>query len=550
MMKATRDENTHEVLDQQNETLDMILISRARSWQSSGLDVSSVALDYDQGQSSISIEDETKHHQSSEALIITVNRPQVRNALDLDAMRALAEIVSAVQTSPVIPAAIILTGAGKSFVAGGDLKALHGAQSSAVAQEMSQVMCDAFAVLRSLSCPFIIAAEGHAVGGGAELLLAGDIRVIAEDAKVRFAQVSLGLCTGWGGAERLADLMGRQRALALMLSGATLDAEACLSLGIASRISRSGQALQTALDWASQLALVPRAVAAVKQVLSSDSAKSNAQGQAGSTAHTSHLSILEREQAIFPQLWVGDEHWRAVERFWAKRRSSSKAQPETAQPETPFSLDHSSGMFIVLEGIDGAGTTTQAERIISWLQSRGRRAHFTCEPSDGTIGRMIRGALSGQLLGHSDSLLPAESLALLFAADRADHWHNEIEPLMRQGVDVICDRYLYSSLAYQGLELDEEWVMSLNSRFPRPDLLLFVQVSPEVAASRRDERGLSPDRYEVNELQIEIARRYERICDQGQALFIDGDRAIDEVSADCFSALQSLLSQADFTDQK
>ena len=206
-------------------------------------------------------------------------------------------------------------------------------------------------------------------------------------------------------------------------------------------------------------------------------------------------------------------------------------------------------MFIVLEGIDGAGTTTQAERIISWLQAQGRRAHFTCEPSDGTIGRMIRGALGGQLLGHGDALLPAESLALLFAADRADHWSNEIEPLLRRGVDVICDRYLYSSLAYQGLELEESWVASLNNPFPQPDLLLFVHVSPEVASARRETRGQAADRYEVNELQIEIARRYERICREHNAHFIDGSQSLEDVSSACYAAVTKIRSQRGMNDQ-
>ena len=545
-MKATRDEKHSETLHPQRDAPERSLSSQESAWRAAGIEISWMALELTNSLSAAShhLSDVTglQSHTPREVLILKVNRPHVRNALDLKAMRAFAEVADCLSGFKP-PAAVILTGAGSSFVAGGDLKALHGKQSVVIAQEMSRLMCRALSTLRALSCPFIVAAEGHAVGGGAELLLAGDLRVVSEDIRVRFAQVSLGLCTGWGGSERLADLMGRQRALALMLDGAVIDAKSCLHLGIASRVAPAGGALQSALAWATQLAQVPQAVAAVKQVLRVDAQTDSNQDQ---DRVSSSADILEREQTVFPQLWVGDEHWSAVERIWSKRKASSSLQQndqKTQDDKPPTRASKTSlGMFIVLEGIDGAGTTTQAERLISWLNSQGRRAHFTCEPSDGTIGRMIRGALSGQLLGHGDALLPAESLALLFAADRADHWHNEIEPLLRQGVDVVCDRYLYSSLAYQGLELEEAWVESLNSRFARPDLLLFVKVSPEVASARRDTRGQASDRYEVNELQREIAKRYERICEANGAHFIDGERSLDNVSAACYAAVETLRS--------
>lgn len=508
------------------------------------------------------------------ALLITVRRPQVRNALDLSAISALAEIAETLGRSPDQPAAVILTGADGTFVAGGDLKSLSEDQrdekSESLAAKMSKRMSDALETLRALPCPFLVAAEGHAVGGGAELLIAADLRVVSAELRVRFAQVSLGLCTGWGGARRLVSLLGRQRALSLLLGGDLLDAKRCLELGIAHRVASAGEALNAALKWAADLALVPVAVREVKALFQE-------LDQEASLAHVS-----QGELSVFPQLWRGDEHWDAVERFWARHHAAQKLPNKQGlghremSPQDDDQAAHDRGgqhmkgqqmkgdqmhrdqydetqraelgevsergLFIVLEGIDGAGTTTQAHQLIEQLQQRGREAHFTCEPSEGVIGTLTRSALRGEPLGRGGALLPPESLALLFAADRADHWHNEIEPLLRAGVDVICDRYLYSSLAYQGMELDERWVRSLNQRFPAPDLLLFVEVSPEVAASRRDQRQLEPDRYEVDELQRVIASRYARLCREAEAVIVDGDQGLNEVSVACERALEHALN--------
>ncbi|HYY53573.1 MAG TPA: dTMP kinase, partial [Myxococcales bacterium] len=111
----------------------------------------------------------------------------------------------------------------------------------------------------------------------------------------------------------------------------------------------------------------------------------------------------------------------------------------------------SEGRFIALEGLDGSGTTTQAERIASVLRAQGRRVLLTREPSDGPIGTLIRLALTGRLgLPQRSGPLTEEALALLFAADRVDHLAAVIEPALERGELVVCDRYVLSSLAYQG----------------------------------------------------------------------------------------------------
>src|SRR5579864_7294663 len=108
------------------------------------------------------------------------------------------------------------------------------------------------------------------------------------------------------------------------------------------------------------------------------------------------------------------------------------------------------GLFIVLEGLDGAGTTTQLVRLAERLRRAGERVVATAEPTDGPIGALIRQALRRRLVHRDGRALTDESLALLFAADRVDHVAGEIEPALARGQHVLCDRYVLSSLAYQG----------------------------------------------------------------------------------------------------
>lgn len=456
--------------------------------------------------------------------VLTIDRSHVKNALDPAAMKALQSFsLELSQSTSPQRLAVILSGAGGAFISGGDLKALHNQRETKKAEEMSQLMRDTLITLRSLPSLFITAAEGAIIGGGAEVFIAGDLRVMSNSAVIRFAQSSLGLCTGWGGGRRLAQLVGPSQGLALLLGGESLPSTRCQSLGLTHRITSNGESVSNTVQWLRELSLVPQAMMGIKQLFVDE-----------------RFAILdEREHSIFPRLWSADEHWQAVDRHWLKKKKYSMSTHK--QLNVTSNTQHNRGLFIVLEGIDGAGTTTQAKTIVQWLQSKGRSAHLTQEPSTGIIGSLTRQALRGEPIGHDQRLLPAESIALLFAADRADHWHNEIEPRLERGEDVICDRYLYSSLAYQGLELPETWVRSLNSLFPQPDLLLFVEVSPQIAAARRDKRGLVADRYEVDELQVQIARRYAIICQEYQAHRVNGDLNLDEVTSACLQPLKTLI---------
>src|SRR4029078_3251661 len=159
--------------------------------------------------------------------------------------------------------------------------------------------------------------------------------------------------------------------------------------------------------------------------------------------------------------------------FWSRPEPCRSGKHQTQMPGP---------LFIVLEGIDGSGTTTQLGRLGDHLTSRGRRAHTTREPSAGPVGRLLREILLG---GHRlPDGAPADrrAMALLFAADGRDHLRREIEPALAAGTDVVCDRYLLSSLAYQGEEAERDWVAQL-AREGRAARLALSSRPPRVAAA-------------------------------------------------------------------
>jgi dTMP kinase len=199
-------------------------------------------------------------------------------------------------------------------------------------------------------------------------------------------------------------------------------------------------------------------------------------------------------------------------------------------------------LFIVLEGIDGSGTTTQLDRVAAYLESRGRRAHHTREPSTGPIGRLIREILLG---GHRlPDGRPADgpAMALLFAADRRDHLQREIEPALAAGIDVVSDRYLLSSLAYQAEEADRAWVAALARDLRRPDLTLLLDLPVPVAAARRRAAGRPDERYDADQVQERVAARYRELATADpRAKIIDATPNIDTVTQALTQSIDELL---------
>lgn len=206
----------------------------------------------------------------------------------------------------------------------------------------------------------------------------------------------------------------------------------------------------------------------------------------------------------------------------------------------------SRGSFIVLEGLDGAGTTTQCAALAKSLRDAGREVHVTNEPSSGPIGTMIRQALGGRLsLPNAAGSLTPQTLALLFAADRVDHLAAEIEPALARGATVLCDRYTLSSLAYQGSQVGMAWVDQINGQAQKPDLTLFLNIDLTVAAKRRKARGLAEELYETDEAQSRTSKQYRsaialREKAGERIVVIDGGLPMAEVTSRALKVIEAL----------
>jgi dTMP kinase len=200
------------------------------------------------------------------------------------------------------------------------------------------------------------------------------------------------------------------------------------------------------------------------------------------------------------------------------------------------------GRFIVLEGIDGSGTTTQALRLAEALRADGHEVLSTHEPSDGPIGVVLRQALTRRLVGLSDRVL-----ALLFAADRLHHLAAVVEPALAEGKVVVSDRYVLSSLAYQGMRLPLAWVESLNAAARRPDLTLYLDVDARTAAGRRRGRGGAVELFDADEVQRAVARAYGRVIRKHtrtqRVVRVEGGGSADEVAAAVLARARGLLSR-------
>jgi dTMP kinase len=198
-------------------------------------------------------------------------------------------------------------------------------------------------------------------------------------------------------------------------------------------------------------------------------------------------------------------------------------------------------LFIVLEGIDGSGTTTQLYRLVDHLEARGRQVHPTREPSTGPVGRLLREILLGGHRLTDGSPIDGLATALLFAADRRDHLRREIEPALADGIDVISDRYLLSSLAYQAQEADRDWVATLARDLREPDLTLLLDVPVAVAAERRRAAGRAEERYDADEMQERIAARYrDLVAGNPRAVTIDANASVEEVTAAIVRAVDAI----------
>jgi len=169
------------------------------------------------------------------------------------------------------------------------------------------------------------------------------------------------------------------------------------------------------------------------------------------------------------------------------------------------------GTFIVIEGIDGAGKSTQAKLLAEWFEKKGYEVVLTKEPTDTAFGKLIRRlVLTGGKEGIIDGArISHEAEALLFAADRAEHVHKLIKPSLEAGKVVISDRYFYSSLAYQWARgLDLEWLIDLNRFAIRPDLVILLDLPVKESMKRINGRSIKTEFDKIVELQKKVRENY------------------------------------------
>jgi pantoate--beta-alanine ligase len=204
------------------------------------------------------------------------------------------------------------------------------------------------------------------------------------------------------------------------------------------------------------------------------------------------------------------------------------------------SMDNRGGRFVVVEGIDGSGTTTQVARLADRLRGMRVLVRSTREPSDGPVGTLVRQVLTGRVVAPGGRSPGWATMALLFAADRMDHVESEIEPFVASGGVMLSDRYDASSLAYQsvssGVDAKEavEWIRALNRHVRRPHLTVVLELAPELAAERRERRGDAAQLYEQNEMQRELAAFYKNLSKHlpnDRIAAIDASGTIEDVHA-------------------
>jgi enoyl-CoA hydratase len=227
--------------------------------------------------------------------VITINRPNARNAIAPQTMDQLGQAIVGAKGA----LCLVIRGEGdKAFVSGGDLKELSALRTEEQAAAMAWRMRSLCDELANFPAPVVAALNGHAFGGGAEVAVAADIRVAADDIKIGFNQVSLEIMPAWGGAERLAALVGRGRALMLAGTGAVLTADQAERVGLVDRVLPRAT-FET--EWRSLArALANRPAGDIKRVMS---------GVPASDA-----------VAAFASLWVSDEHWAAADRVMKRSR--------------------------------------------------------------------------------------------------------------------------------------------------------------------------------------------------------------------------------------
>ncbi len=205
-------------------------------------------------------------------------------------------------------------------------------------------------------------------------------------------------------------------------------------------------------------------------------------------------------------------------------------------------------LFIVLEGIDKAGKTTQAEQLKQYLINQGDLAIISSEPTEGVIGKLIREAMQNVVFKINNKAKFDQQMAYLFAADRHYHLYNEVDgvyKLIQQNHShVIATRYYFSSLAYNSNNQEEfNFVYELNQRFPNPDVVIYLDIPVDIALSRL-ENAVYKEVYETKEKLQQVKENYDKIFQSydGKIVTIDGKNSIEQIHKDIISYLEKQFS--------
>ena len=180
-------------------------------------------------------------------------------------------------------------------------------------------------------------------------------------------------------------------------------------------------------------------------------------------------------------------------------------------------------LFVVLDGIDGSGTTTHSKLLAGFLSLKGLKIHLTQEPSNSEIGKLLRSFLK-------DDKIPPSTDALLFAADRDLHYRNEIKNKLEEGYIVISDRYIESSIIYQSCQSEKitiEWVKSLNKFAGKPDLTIILDIDPKMSLARKNQGDL--EKFEDTSFLEQVRKLYITRAKEEGYIIINTDDIIELV---------------------
>lgn len=251
-------------------------------------------------------DEQLQHIKAHGVLAVRINRPDQRNPLSLSVLNALRKVLETQARQDDIKLAII-TGAGdKSFAAGGDLKELMSVRSHEAAIDMSDQARHALDSIRRFPVPVIAAINGDALGGGLELAMACDFRIMASSARLAFLQGRLNLSTGWGGGTDSLNKLPLSTALELMCSREMLNGNRALELGLCNRVAQA-DLMSSVGEFAAPM--LQQTVAVLRSFKAMAMAK--ARGD-------SREQMLALETELFADNWIHDDHWEAVDRVFTR----------------------------------------------------------------------------------------------------------------------------------------------------------------------------------------------------------------------------------------